>query len=68
MINHVGQLIPMFCNIHALNVDKHDVRLMENSDYEVTGVGFYKDNTFCWGSTLAEITFDALAALLEGET
>ena len=60
MIKHDDKLVDAFCKIHTIDMNKSDVRLMEDSNYETTGVGLYKDDSYCWHSTIAEIAFDLI--------
>ena len=64
MMLHEDKLVGLFKEIHKLD-EHHDVRPLMD-DYEITGVGFYKDDLFCWGASITEITFDYLMIKEQG--
>ena len=57
MMIYDSRLLQAFRRLHNLN-SSDDVRLMENESCEITGVGLYKNDSFCWGATLAELALD----------
>jgi hypothetical protein len=56
MIQNYDHIKKMFKEVEP-DVNMKHVRIVENDEYQFQTIGYFKDDEYCWGYTLAELTF-----------